>query len=113
MPCYQVQTASVELNNADHELLEKALKKQGYTVFRQGNNLTFSKGNISGSYRNNKLMLNAPQDVKIDTDAIKRSYSESVIELKARQYAEEGWEMTQDGDEYIFRRSPGYGAIYA
>jgi hypothetical protein len=83
-------------------------------VFRQGKTLTFTKGNISGSYRNNKINMTAPQGTKIDTDAIKRSYSESVIELKAQQYAEDGWEMEREGDEYVFRRpSSGYGAVYA
>lgn len=116
MPCYQVQTCSVELNNADHDLLEKALKKQGYTVYRSAGSkaITFSKGGVSGSYRTNKISFSySSSEEKPDVDAIKRSYSEQVILRKASEYADEGWEMEQDGDEYVFRKNPGYGAVYA
>lgn len=50
---------------------------------------------------------------KPDSDAIKRAYSEEVIKLKAAEYADDGWEMQQDGDEYVFRKNPGYGAAFA
>lgn len=113
MPCYTVQTASVELNNADHELLAKALEKQGYTVRRANKTLTFSKGNVSGTYQNKKLDFRMTGGAKVDTDAIKRAYSDQVIQHMAKKYAEEGWELERDGDEYVWSKNPGYGANYA
>lgn len=114
MPCYTVQTASVELNNADHELLAKALEKQGYKVQRVGKTLTFSKGNVTGTYSNKKIDFRMTGGAKVDTDAIKREYSKQVIEHMAKKYAEDGWELTQDGDEYTWSRpSSGYGAVFA
>lgn len=114
MPCYQVQVASVNLNKADHELLAKALEKLGYTVSRQGKTLIFSKGNVSGTYKNDKLEVQARGGAKLpDTDEIKRAYSEKVIQRMADKYAEEGWEVSQDGEEYVWNKNPGYGQIYA
>ena len=116
MPCYQVQTCSVELNNADLDLLKKALEKEGYTVIRQNGlkSITFSKGGVTGSYRNNQLSFNySSSSQKPDSDAIKRAYSDQVIKAKAAEYADDGWEMEQDGEEYVFRKNPGFGAVYA
>jgi hypothetical protein len=113
MPCYTVQTASVELNNVDHATLAKAMEKIGYTVMRSGKNFTFRKGGVSGSYQNNKLNMQSTGGARMDGDAIKRSVSEQIIADKAAEYAEQGWEMTQDGDEYVFTKTPGYGAVFA
>jgi hypothetical protein len=108
-----VQTASVNLNKADHVLLAKALEKEGYSVSRQGNVLVFSKGRVRGTYQGDKLQLQAPKGETIDTDAIKRAYSDQAIQTMAEKYAEEGWEVTKDGDEYVWNHTPGYGAVYA
>ena len=113
MPCYTVQTASVELNNVDHATLAKAMEKIGYTVLRQGKNFTFRKGGVSGSYQNNKLNMQSTGGARIDTDAIKRSVSEQIIQDKAEEYQDQGWEMQRDGDEFVFTKNPGYGAIFA
>jgi hypothetical protein len=112
VPCYQIQQTSVNLNNADHTLLAKALEKLGYTVYRNGKTFTFRKGAVSGSYGNNKLSVQSNGELP-DTDEMKRAYSEQVIKAMADKYANEGWEMTQDGDEYVWNKNPGYGAIYA
>jgi len=116
MPCYTIQTASVNLNHADLDLLEKALQKEGYSVYRSSGTktLNFQKGGVSGSYRNDKLEFKYSGSTNTpDTDAIKRAYSKEVILRKADDYAEQGFEMEQDGDEYVFRKTVGYGAVYA
>lgn len=113
MPCYQVQTASVNLNKADHKLLGKALEKLGYKVMRDGKNFTFSKGSVTGVYKNNTITVTSQSGTKVDTDAMKVAYSEQVIQHLAEKYADEGWEMTKDGDEYVWNKNPGYGAVYA
>jgi spermidine synthase len=116
MPCYTVQTCSVNLEKADHDLLEKALKEEGWTVYRSAGSkaITFTKNGISGSYRNNKLEFSYSSGSKPDTDVIKRAYSKETVQLMADRYAEDGWETTQDGDEFVFTRpSAGYGTVYA
>lgn len=115
MPCYQTQTCNCNLNNADIDLLQKALEAQGFNVWRVAGNksLGFSKAGVTGTYSNNKLNFSYSGE-KPDTDAIKREYSKAVIEQKAAQYAEEGWEVEKDGDEWVFNRpSSGYGAVFA
>src|ERR1039457_4085529 len=109
MPCYTVQTASVELNNIDHATLAKAMEKIGYTVMRQGKNFTFRKGGVSGSYQNNKLNMQATGGARMDTAAV----SEQIIADKAAEYADQGWEHTMDGDEHVFTKTAGYGAVFA
>jgi hypothetical protein len=113
MPCYTVQTASVELNNVDHATLAKAMEKIGYTVVRQGKNFTFRKGAVSGSYQNNRLNMQATGGAKMDSAAIKVAVSEQIIQDKAAEYAEQGWDMQRDGDEFVFTKQAGYGAVFA
>ena len=113
MPCYTVQTASVELNNVDHATLAKAMEKIGYTVMHQGKNFTFRKGGVSGSYQNNKLNMQATGGARMDTDAVKVAVSEQIIADKAAEYADQGWEHTMDGDEHVFTKTAGYGAVFA
>ena len=116
MPCYTVQTCSCSLEHADLGLLEKALKKQGWTVYRSAGSkaMTFTKSGTSGSYRNGRLDFSySSSNVKPDVDAVKRGYSEQVILHKAEQYAEDGWELEQDGDDFVWNKTPGYGATYA
>lgn len=105
MPCYQIQTCNVELNNANHDLLAKALEKDGYKVVKENGKIkSFSKGQVSGTYQNNKLAFTGTS--KIDSDQIKRGYSEQVIERKKKQFASQGWscEKTKEG-EYVFRKA--------
>ncbi len=116
MPCYTVQCCSCNLEKADIDLLEKALKKLGYSTSKgAGKTFTFSKNGISGSYSNNKLNFRYSSSQEApDTDAIKRAYSEQVIKDKAKAYQAEGWEFEQDGENYTLRHpSAGYGAVYA
>src|ERR1035441_9371376 len=101
MPCYTVQTASVELNNVDHATLAKAMEKIGYTVMRQGKNFTFRKGGVSGSYQNNKLNMQATGGARMDTDAVKVAVSEQIIADKAAEYADQGWEHTRSEERRV------------
>lgn len=108
MPCYQVQTMQVNLDSADHDLLEKALKKLGYSVTRNGSSFSFSKGTVSGTYSNNKLNIsNTDRTKKVDTDQIKREYSEQVIKKIASKNVQEGWELSREGDNWILTKQAG------
>lgn len=118
MPCYTVQQCSVELNKADMDLLEKALKKLGYQVWRSGGQkgLSFSKDGVTGSYYNNKLNFSysSSSSKAPDTDAIKRAYADETIRAKAEEYAEQGWEIEKDGEDYVMTApSHGYGVVHA
>ena len=106
MPCYQVQTCNVALNNADQELLDQALQHEGYqtNIHKKTGQLSFCKDQITGYYRDNQLQMQAPEGVKIDTDAIKRSYSERVVEKQAEKFRAKGWKLTRNGSEYTFTK---------
>lgn len=111
MPCYQVQTCTCELNKADVDLLHKALVAEGWTVYKSSGTktLTFTKGGVSGSYRGRLEFSYSSQ--KPDTDAIKRAYSKEVIIQKAADYAEDGWELKEDGDDWwLENRNGSFGA---
>jgi hypothetical protein len=104
MPCYQVQTCNVELNNADHNLLAESLKKQGYTVTldSKGKISSFRKGSVTGSYSGTRLNFSGTN--KVDSDAIKRSYSEEVIQKKAKQMRAMGWEVYKEKGQMVFKK---------
>jgi hypothetical protein len=119
MPCYQVQTCNVELNNADHKLLGKALEKLGYKVVRDratGQILSFTKGGITGQYDGKQLKLSArvSAGLTIDTDAIKREYARQVIMKKVNEAQSKGWDVTKEGQEWVFRKPQRAAAkVYA
>lgn len=108
MPCYQVQTMSVDLNNANPELLAKALTKEGYstTVDSKTKQLSFQRGSVSGTYADNKLNMAATGGARIDTDAIKRQYSTQVIETKAKEYEKKGWKLERLGPNKFAMTKP-------
>lgn len=112
MPCYSIQSCSVDLSHANIDLLKKAMEAEGYKVYVASGSktLTFSKDGVSGAYRNNRLELNYSSQ-KPDTDAIKRAYSKEVILAKAEAYAEDGWELKEDGDDWwLENRNGSFGA---
>jgi hypothetical protein len=106
MPCYEVNTASVDLNAADHQLLGKALEAEGYatTYQEKEKRLSFSKGTVSGYHQDNKLHMEAPAGTAIDTAAIKRGFSRQVVEQKQAQFEAKGWKATREGDKYVFTK---------
>jgi hypothetical protein len=109
VPCYQVQTCNVELNNADHRLLGKALKRLGYNVVQgsAGHILSFSKGSVTGTYDGKKLTMSGQGAKAIDTDEIKREYARQVVLKKVDQAQNAGWSVEKEGDEWVFRKPQG------
>ena len=112
MPCYQIQTCTCNLDLADIDIVEKALKAEGWTVYRASGSktLTFSKGSVSGSLRNKKMEFSYSSGQRPDVDRIKRAVAKQAILAKAEQYAEDGWELKEDGDDYWLENNRGYGA---
>jgi predicted GNAT family acetyltransferase len=106
MPCYEVNTASVDLNAADHQLLGKALEAEGYatTCQEKEKRLSFSKGKVSGYHQDNRLYAEAPAGTVIDTAAIKRGFSRQVVEHKQEQFEAKGWKTTREGGKYVFTK---------
>lgn len=85
MPCYSIQESKVEFlaNSTDADLLAKALQKMGYTVHRKGNKVVYGKSDgwgsrTDGTYdtKTGKLEYTG----NLDTAALKRAYSEEVVE---------------------------------
>jgi hypothetical protein len=116
MPCYQVQVCNVELNNADHKLLGRALEKLGYKVVRSadGKIRSFSKGQVKGQYDDKNLRLSGPRGAKLETDAIKREYARQVILKKVGEARANGWDIEKEGEDWVFRKPQGRQAkVYA
>ena|ERR1017187_8023965 len=106
MPCYEVNTANVDLNVADHQLLDHALQLEGYqtTYNEKQKQLSFSKGQVIGYHKDNKLHMKAPAGTPIDTAAIKRGFSRQVVEQKQKQFEAKGWKTTREGGKYVFTK---------
>jgi hypothetical protein len=106
MPCYEVNTADVNLDVADHHLLDRGLKSRGYatTYNEKQKQLSFCKGKVTGYHKDNKLHMEAPAGTTIDTADIKRSVSEQVILQKRAQFEAKGWKTTCEGKKIIFTK---------
>lgn len=95
MPCYQTQTCNVNLGEqTDQEILETALREQGYSTVRQNQVITFNKADqqIRGTFQNGRLSVSSPRGIKVDTDAIKRAYTAETLKAKAKK---QGWKLTK------------------
>lgn len=99
MPCYSVNTLSVEIQAADRELLKRALKKLGlsYRELRSGLDVYSTLGTIN--IRNDKATL-IPR-LQSTLNDIKRAYSVEVIEQGAEDY---NWTVTEEDDQIVLRR---------
>lgn len=112
MPCYSIQESRVEFlaNSTDADLLEKALKKRGFTVHRSGNKLVYSKSDYydrtNGTYDTKTGKLEYTGD--LDTADLKRAYSEEVVEHVAdKQDWKIEWSTNEAGNKEanVYKRS--------
>lgn len=99
MPCYQINTLSVEIQAADRDLLKRALKKLGldYRELKTGLDVYCGLGTIQ--IRKDKATL-VPQ-LQDTLNEIKRAYSMEVIEEGAAAYS---WTVTEEDDQVVLRR---------
>jgi len=113
MPCYEVNTADVNLDIADHQLLDRGLKSRGYatTYTDKQKQLSFCKGKVTGYHKDNKLHMEAPAGTRIDTADIKRAVSEQVIEQKRAQFEAKGWKTTREGQKIVFTKPPQQASV--
>ena len=103
MPCYLVQQCNVELNNADHTILAKALKTLGYEVRvnAAGQILSFTKDGQTGTYNGKQLTM--PKGATQQLNKIKQEYSRQVIRKQGERARKMGWDFVKIGDEYVFK----------
>ena len=113
MPCYEVNTADVNLDVADHHLLDRGLKSRGYatTYNEKQKQLSFSKGQVIGYHKDNKLHMKAPAGTPIDTAAIKRGFSRQVVEQKRAQFEAKGWKTTCEGKKIVFTKPQAQASV--
>lgn len=102
MPCDTVRTSRVELrlDATDLGLLKKALESLGYEA-NVGNKLvTFNDKtfNVRGEYNitSGRLTAETIGNTRFDLNAVKRAYSEQVVNQQAEQM---GWEISWSTNE--------------
>jgi hypothetical protein len=100
MPCDTLNTVGLEMKNMDPDILVAALKEAGYTVGRNGNAVTFSKGNIYGKWEAGSLnvstsSLRGPTAEGVAKD-IRQAYSREVVRVAARRF---GATVTSDAKD--------------
>jgi len=108
-----VQTCNVNLDNANHRLLGKALERLGYRVVRDstGKILSFSKVKVTGTYNGKTLNLSG---TTTGTNEIMREYSRQVILKRGEEAQRKGWDFVKEGDRYVVRKPQGRQAkVYA
>lgn len=103
MPCDEVRTTIVNLQVADLDILEGALKSAGYDVNRQGAVLTFSQKGRYDYHRfaNGQLQMQG-ENVEQLANEIRRHYS---LELVQRTAARFGWKINKKSeDQFVVQR---------
>lgn len=89
MPCYTVQTATVQFGkNTDLALMAEALKSLGYGMVKVQNDRVYFYG---GTFDKASGNLTWEGYVTVDVPAVKRAYSEAVICQTAKR---NGWQLT-------------------
>lgn len=98
MPCDQIRTTIVEMQNLDGPLLLAALQALGYAANQQGNAILFSE---PGSYRIHRYeggrltiaeALSTEQQT-VFANRIKQAYSGQVVRATAARF---GWQLKQN-----------------
>ena len=94
MPCYQTITTSVELEIADKQALDEALKELGYER-GYGNVYYSSSGQHTLEFRNGKLIVtsNFGVDETVLKNQIKKAYAGRIVVKATKKY---GWKLKQD-----------------
>lgn len=92
MPCYQVQTVSVEFKIAHRDLLDKALKTLGWAFVNNGQHYTIclspTSRNILLDLGTGKATLNNDQQGKLNE--LKQAYAMEAIKLATQSV---GWRV--------------------
>ena len=106
MPCHTVQQCNVELKNADHELLAAGLQAEGYTTtnHEKQKQLSFAKGSVCGYHKGDTLHIESPQGTTVDVNAIRRAYSQQVVNKREKEFTAKGWTKTQVGNKIVFTK---------
>ena len=90
MPCDRITTQTVEISNCNKDILEAALKHEGWNVDRTSYGLYFYKAGVSGTYmRDLELRGN------VNAADIQRAYSNEVVRQTARKF---GWTVKATGN---------------
>jgi hypothetical protein len=88
MPCYTIQTVSVNLGKANLDLLEQALQViYPRTVLRTGDVIRFNNGE-SYNATTQELRIRNADSAKL----IKRAYSAEVVKSQAKRF---GWAIKE------------------
>ena len=90
MPCWQVQTVSVEFKAANAELLAKAAKALGYFVQQAAGVMTLSTSRTSFGINLMTSTALIQQDQQGELNALKQEYSRQAIKLAAKLG---GWQV--------------------
>ena len=83
MPCYTVQTTTVDIGKVDHMILLAALKTLGLNPRQQGDSIYFTNGVYSISEKSLDLR---GSDIEQRITALKQAYTGEVIKATAKKF---------------------------
>jgi hypothetical protein len=93
MPCYSVQTMSVEFVASNRDLLKKALQTLGWRFDEDGDRIELPVQSITLDLLNRKAEV--PAYAQGFLNQLKRTYSLMAVTLAAQS---KGWQMRQGSD---------------
>lgn len=99
MPCDTISTVSIELKNANLDILKKVIEKLGYTARQNSVGISWGYGRYSYNQNTGQLTVEYESEVV----QIKRSYAAEMVKAKASRF---GWRVRQVG-EYKFQIQKG------
>lgn len=92
MPCYTIITVTLNLENADIDLVKATLEEKGYRVQHNGDMLTWGYNN---SYNDQTKELKSSNNM----DWFNRAYTMQVVQEKADRW---GWRIEEGESENEF-----------
>lgn len=98
MPCYEINTISVEFKAEHMEHLETALKATGLAYTKNGDIITIG-GVITINLKNSSI--ECPGNYMPLINKLKREYSKAVIEDIAKK---KKWALKSNGNQFTLRR---------
>ena len=97
MPCWTVTTISLVLENADMEILKKALARLGYNPYVQGAKIYWENGEYNKA--NGTITMRGAKEIQ--GNAIKKEYTKENVKVQAKRF---GWLVTEKQGKLILNK---------
>jgi hypothetical protein len=92
MPCYTVQTTTLDMSKAQPDILKAALETLGYTVSIRGANVYAVRMGAAVTWSAGSLQVSANADTQTVAQEIQRTYAAQIVKTASAKF---GWQVTE------------------